>query len=1139
MNKKFSTLVAALMAAGALVMPAEMFAQLRYANGATYENVKTSTKLPNANKTSTYFWVLQDEEGKDYVAIVENNTLIAKPFLAATMNDVIKVTTNTKATSFETPGSGSYTIFTTTGDNLGLNSNNNAWDQFGSEHTSIDAVQLTSGALGIKIGTAAIQLKEGAKFVWENNGTTKTFTAKSVAAGENGALEEIPNVHKEATTVTFGSEAYLIMAAGKVLAGNEDGTAEFVDYSTDQANYWIPVIVSTGTNQGYALLKNKETEEYLTIGGVNAAVKLTWDATNKVFNFADGLEAFGLVSATDQTTPLSVSIEGVPMYSFALGQGEINAVSASDLRSIFGASFNAEIKKGTKALKNNPFTGELKPVTLRHNGSVYTDDVEPVTSGVQFMIQNGNGKIVAMQINDKYANNESNTYGYKLVELTPRELALTLNGDNKEDKYAVWFSFYASEDFVAGEEEAIDYITVTDNTNTYRLGSLDVNSDATLSAENGISRIYLDAITIKLGKFNTVDVKKLLASPAFYTVTNKNTKESYSRLHYGKVAGLNADGDAAMVKADEALVGYPETQWAITYDEATKDLTFTNREQPAQYFKINATELYKISGKENIFAYVPSSTSFLNSNDTIEIKANTQYKEDDGYLNLNANTLKNRLYNLGVYSTVWNGTAYTVENHKDKHQIGLNTEQESATKWNVTPAWFYDKNSLGETIASHPDTIMIGATMSYWSASDNAFVTTDKDVDGDDVKEQTVFLKILSYSFQNESNDEYMEYNGIEKRYVANPDERDYFALKKVGNDQYQLVTVNHNPSEDPENGSSLANEKVYGGNSANGGLLNKDGMYKQVENDLFVLTEAEAPEYLKLSQGDTIRIFRDEFDSNVLYEKGEFADINNAVEFSKINPALYVDTAYMNRDEAINRYDYLLAVNVNRVDTTYKCNVPAHGIHRMDTTYGRFLVNLADSAIVEDTRDIHVNKYVYDNGTRYARLGFVEGMHTNDTLVIASSGDSIAVGTPEYNLVKFAFRVVDHATESFVIETGYKYPEGESELLEQPGYLRWINGNLVVTSNIDDAEIFRLNADETRTPTANEAINAEGAISVTAIDGAVVIKGAEGKNVVIATILGKVVANETVSSNNETIAVPAGIAVVSVDGESFKVVVK
>ena len=48
MNKKFSTLVAALMAAGALVMPADMFAQLRYVGGETYSSVKalTSSSLP-------------------------------------------------------------------------------------------------------------------------------------------------------------------------------------------------------------------------------------------------------------------------------------------------------------------------------------------------------------------------------------------------------------------------------------------------------------------------------------------------------------------------------------------------------------------------------------------------------------------------------------------------------------------------------------------------------------------------------------------------------------------------------------------------------------------------------------------------------------------------------------------------------------------------------------------------------------------------------------------------------------------------------------------------------------------------------------------------------------------------------------
>ena len=74
---------------------------------------------------------------------------------------------------------------------------------------------------------------------------------------------------------------------------------------------------------------------------------------------------------------------------------------------------------------------------------------------------------------------------------------------------------------------------------------------------------------------------------------------------------------------------------------------------------------------------------------------------------------------------------------------------------------------------------------------------------------------------------------------------------------------------------------------------------------------------------------------------------------------------------------------------------------------------------------------------------------------------------------------------------------------------------------------------------TANEEITAEGNVIVAGVNGAVVVKGAEGKNVIVSTILGKVVANEVVSSDNATIAAPQGVVVVSVDGESFKVVVK
>ena len=90
----------------------------------------------------------------------------------------------------------------------------------------------------------------------------------------------------------------------------------------------------------------------------------------------------------------------------------------------------------------------------------------------------------------------------------------------------------------------------------------------------------------------------------------------------------------------------------------------------------------------------------------------------------------------------------------------------------------------------------------------------------------------------------------------------------------------------------------------------------------------------------------------------------------------------------------------------------------------------------------------------------------------------------------------------------------------------------------INQAQILNVNKGQTQDATANEEISA-GNVVVVGVDGAVVVKGAEGKNVIVSTILGKVVANEVVSSDNATIAAPAGIVVVSVDGESFKVVVK
>ena len=77
-------------------------------------------------------------------------------------------------------------------------------------------------------------------------------------------------------------------------------------------------------------------------------------------------------------------------------------------------------------------------------------------------------------------------------------------------------------------------------------------------------------------------------------------------------------------------------------------------------------------------------------------------------------------------------------------------------------------------------------------------------------------------------------------------------------------------------------------------------------------------------------------------------------------------------------------------------------------------------------------------------------------------------------------------------------------------------------------------------TPTANEEAPEVSSISVVATNGAVVIKGAEGKTVAISNVLGQTVANTVITSSEATIAVPAGIVVVAVEGEAaVKAIVK
>ena len=68
---------------------------------------------------------------------------------------------------------------------------------------------------------------------------------------------------------------------------------------------------------------------------------------------------------------------------------------------------------------------------------------------------------------------------------------------------------------------------------------------------------------------------------------------------------------------------------------------------------------------------------------------------------------------------------------------------------------------------------------------------------------------------------------------------------------------------------------------------------------------------------------------------------------------------------------------------------------------------------------------------------------------------------------------------------------------------------------------------------------NATSSIVVTGNAGSVTIQGAQGETAYVRNLLGMPLAETVVTSDNATIAVPAGIVLVTVGDETVKVVVK
>ena len=291
---------------------------------------------------------------------------------------------------------------------------------------------------------------------------------------------------------------------------------------------------------------------------------------------------------------------------------------------------------------------------------------------------------------------------------------------------------------------------------------------------------------------------------------------------------------------------------------------------------------------------------------------------------------------------------------------------------------------------------------------------------------------------------------------------------------------------------------------------------------------------------------------------------------------------------------------NGNITTDPSKCVHAQHG--RAGFAYGKYLVNFSDSAQAFIDREAKVNPYMFTTNSSanssYTRVGFVKAIHAGDSLFVLTNGfenvepaklDTATiianykkaklenfivdlVGDKHKN-VTWSFRYInpdkagavteEGAENAFLFESNvygekdqnYRTVNGDADRAIAPTYaaawLKMHNGCLVLTdinsqfssakTHGDGALIFNVaQKDEEDMVTSNDNINNVEGVSVVAGNGTVTIQGAAGKSVVISNILGKVVAETVLTSDNATIAVPAGIVAVAVDGEeAVKVVVK
>ena len=346
---------------------------------------------------------------------------------------------------------------------------------------------------------------------------------------------------------------------------------------------------------------------------------------------------------------------------------------------------------------------------------------------------------------------------------------------------------------------------------------------------------------------------------------------------------------------------------------------------------------------------------------------------------------------------------------------------------------------------------------------------------------------------------------------------------------------------------------------------VNADGSYAMMGTDAAVSFDEDITANTKVVSVNSTT--GTDFSTNeaLLYNlsEGSFASVAVKVQDNSDKTTLPAEPRHASFDNALGSINYQLNKNgitegilsaesmIFWLDTAdSKATTPSFYISKgIEVAEGEekpaermFMYNATDSMSIFDENSAQASfneKYMLEGTTKEDKIAKVifrpatiAGVDTINTVVEGKAAvvaakenkaEEVLAGLDNF---KFGICLADDAVDGeYVI-----YSKADNK------YVYAKNGKLGLGGK-EEAMVFTLG---TEVPTSNESIdNAASSVVVIGNAGSVTIQGAQGETAYVRNLLGMPLAETVVTSDNATIAVPAGIVLVTVGDETVKVVVK